>query len=142
MFPRLLYGPPGPAWPLLKGRHKRPAEAGANKRKLCNTMKQIRSLFMLGMTVMGLCGPVSAWAQPSTAVDTKPPIIVVPDSLQGILKDLHGAPEDVKTLIVSFALIRDKYLVSQDLLLIKLNHATTASEREAIREQLQDNRQA
>jgi hypothetical protein len=43
---------------------------------------------------------------------------------------------------VDFAVTRDKFLAQQDLLLLKLSNATTPEEREKIREQLQDNRQA
>jgi len=67
---------------------------------------------------------------------------VVPDNDKDLYQDLRGAPKDIQILIISFDQTRDKYLVEQDLLLIKLKHATTEEEREQIREQLQDNRQA
>jgi hypothetical protein len=56
--------------------------------------------------------------------------------------DLGGVPGDIKALIRSFALTRDKFLAEQDLLRIQLNHATTPSERQRIREELQANRKA
>jgi hypothetical protein len=96
-------------------------------------MKTIRYLILTGMTVASLCGPRAVWAQASGT----PAVVVVPSD--GILP---GAPDGIKTLIVDFAVTRDKYLAHQDLLLLKLSNATTAAEREAIREQLQDNRQA
>jgi hypothetical protein len=45
-------------------------------------------------------------------------------------------------MITSFDQTRDKFLASQNLLLIKLKNATTAVEREQIRERLQANRRA
>jgi hypothetical protein len=59
-----------------------------------------------------------------------------------LLRDLQGAPDNVKTLILAFDQVADKYLMQQRMLLLKLKNATTAEQREAIREQLQDNRQA
>jgi len=96
-------------------------------------MKTIRYLILTGMTVASLCGPRLVWAQTSPT----PTVTVVPDS--GILP---GAPDDIKTLIVDFAVTRDKFLAKQDLLLLKLSNATTPAERERIRDQLQDNRDA
>ncbi len=96
-------------------------------------MKTIRYLAVMGMTVASLCGPRSVWAQAAAA----PATVVVPND--GILP---GAPAGVKTLIVDFAVTRDKFLAKQDLLLLKLSNATTPAEREQIREQLQDNRDA
>jgi hypothetical protein len=96
-------------------------------------MKTIRYLILTGLTVASLCGPRVVGAQ----TPTPPPVVVVPHD--GILS---GVPEDIKTLIVGFAVSRDKFLAEQDLLLLKLSNATTPEEREKIREQLQDNRQA
>jgi hypothetical protein len=59
-----------------------------------------------------------------------------------LLRDLQGAPDNVKTLILAFDQVADKYLLQQRLLLLKLKGVTTTDEREAIREQLQDNRTA
>jgi hypothetical protein len=95
-------------------------------------MKTIRYLILTGMTVVGLCGPRVVWAQASGT----PPAVVPEDGI------LRGVPEDLKVLIVDFAVTRDKFLAQQDLLLLKLSNATTPEEREKIREQLQDNRQA
>jgi hypothetical protein len=96
-------------------------------------MKTIRYLILTGMVVASLCGPRMVGAQTSTTT----PVVVVPND-----GNLGGVPEDIKTLIVGFAVSRDKYLAEQDLLLLKLSNATTPEEREKIREQLQDNRQA
>ena len=95
-------------------------------------MKTIRYLILTGISVACLCGPRTAWAQASTTT----PVVVPQDG------NLSGVPADIKTLIKDFAATRDIYLAKQDLLLAKLKTATTATEREAIREQLQDNRQA
>jgi hypothetical protein len=100
-------------------------------------MKTIRYLILTGISVACLCGPRAAWAQATT---TTP--VVVPHDDTDLYQDLRGAPKDIQTLIVSFDQTRDKYLAAQDLLLAKLKNATTAEEREKIREQLQDNRQA
>jgi hypothetical protein len=99
-------------------------------------MKTIRYLVMAGISLAGVCSPHAVLAQ-STPPSTPPPVVVVPHD--GIL---NGAPAGIKSLILDFAAVRDIYLAKQDLLLAKLAHATTAAERDAIREQLQDNRQA
>jgi mevalonate kinase len=95
-------------------------------------MKTIRYLLLTGMTVASLCGARSVLAQTTTT--TTPPVVVVPNDGTG------GVPTGIKTLITSFDKTRDKYLAAQDLLLRKLKNATTAAEREQIREQLQENR--
>jgi hypothetical protein len=97
------------------------------------TMKIIRKLLVAGMAVAGLCAPLAVKADDPT---TTTPTVVPHDG------DLAGVPADIKTLIVDFAATRDVYLAKQDLLLAKLKLATTDAERDAIREQLQDNRQA
>ena len=101
-------------------------------------MKTIRCLILTGVTVAGLCGPCTVWAQASAT----PPVVVVPHDDKDVYRDLRGAPKDLQTLILGFDQTRDKYLAQQNLLLIKLKNATTPEEREKIREQLQDNRQA
>jgi hypothetical protein len=90
------------------------------------------------MTVVSLCGSRTVWAQSSAT----PPVVVVPHDDKDIYRDLRGAPQGIQTLIVGFDKTRDKYLAEQDLLLIKLKNAATPEEREKIRGQLQDNRQA
>ncbi len=95
-------------------------------------MKTIRYLVLTGIAAAGLCGAGSVWAQTTST----PPVTVAPHAGTG------GAPAGIKTLITSFDKTRDKYLAAQDLLLKQLKNATTAAEREQIREQLQDNRQA
>ncbi len=101
-------------------------------------MKSIRYLLLTGLTVAGLCGSGSAGAQ-TTA--TPPATVVVPHGDKDLYQDLRGAPKAIQTLIVGFDQTRDKYLAAQDVLLIKLNHATTAAERQQIRDLLQENRQ-
>ena len=103
-------------------------------------MKTIRYLLLTGMTVASLCGARSGLAQTTTT--TTPPVVVVPNDDKDLYQDLRGAPKALRTLIVGFDKTRDKYLAAQDLLLRKLKDATTAAEREQIRDQLQDNRDA
>jgi hypothetical protein len=102
-------------------------------------MKAVRYIIQIALAVLGLCAPANAWAQTSpTPPTTTPPVTVTPPNAV----DLAGVPGDIKALLRSFALTRDKFLAEQDLLRIKLNHATTPSERERIREELQANRKA
>src|ERR1051326_3988884 len=108
-----------------------------NKLKSTNLMKNLRILMMAGLAMAAL-----SCARTGLAQTTTPPTIVPQDrDDRDLLKDLQGVPDDIKTLILSFDQTRDKYLMQQHLLLIKLRHATTAEEREAIRDQLQQNRQ-
>ncbi len=100
-------------------------------------MKAVRYIIQLALTVLGLCSPLDAWAQTSVTPSTPPPTVAPPNAV-----DLGGVPGDIKALIRSFALTRDKFLAEQDLLRIQLNHATTPSERQRIREELQANRKA
>jgi hypothetical protein len=91
------------------------------------------------MVVLSLWAPRHAWAQTSTTPPTAtPPVTVTPPNGA----DFAGIPKDIRALLRSFNLTRDQFLAAQDLLRIKLNHATTASERERIREELQANRRA
>jgi hypothetical protein len=75
---------------------------------------------------------------------TSPPTVVPQDNdndNHNLSRDLHGVPDNVKTLIMTFDQTRDKYLQQQKLLLIKMRHATTPEEQDQIRRQLQSNRQ-
>jgi len=101
-------------------------------------MKSIRYLILAGITAASLYSPRVVLADGTGA----PPVVVVPHGDRDLLRDLRGAPDDIKTLIIDFDKTRDKYLAEQRLLLIKLKNATTPEERERIREQLQANRQA
>ena len=92
---------------------------------------------MLG-ALMNLVAPCALRAQSTT-----PPTVVPQDrDDKDLLRDLKGVPDDIKSLILNFDQTADKYLAMQRALLMKLKNATTPEEREAIREQLQDNRQA
>jgi len=53
-----------------------------------------------------------------------------------------GLPPAIKTLLTSFDSTRDAYLAQQAALLGQLKNATTAAEREQIRDALQANREA
>ncbi|SRR5258708_760692 len=101
-------------------------------------MKTLRVLVTIGAAAVSLACP-----RPAQADGTNPPPVIVPQDRddRDLLRDLRGVPDNIKTLILSFDQVRDKYLMEQRLLLIKLRHATTPEEREAIREQLQQNRQ-
>ena len=98
-------------------------------------MKTIRYLILAGISLASLCGPRVVLSQTVT-----PPVVVVPHDDQDLHRDLRGAPDNIKNLIISFDQTRDKYLVEQAVLLAKFKNATTPEEREKIREQLQDNR--
>ena len=99
-------------------------------------MKMFRVLLIVGVAAASLICPRTVFA--GTAVT------VVPQDRNdaALLRDLKGAPANIKTLILSFDQVADKYLQQQRVLLLKLKNATTAAERVAIRAQLQANRQA
>lgn len=101
-------------------------------------MKTIRNLILIAISLASLIAPQTVRAQ------SNPPaaVVVVPRNNQSVYPDLKSAPPQIQALITSFDATRDKYLAAQNLLLIKLKNATTAEEREKIRERLQDNRMA
>ena len=107
-------------------------------------MKTIRTLLMVGITVASLGAPISAAAQASTPppASATPPPAVVPGNGNGQSQNLNGVPAPIQQLVIGFDKTRDSYLATQDLLLIKLKNATTGEERDRIRAQLTDNRQA
>jgi hypothetical protein len=100
-------------------------------------MKTLRVLLIAGAAALLMCPP-------ATLAQSTPPPTVVPQDRddRDLLRDLRGAPDNVKSLILAFDQVADKYLQQQRMLLLKLKNATTADQRQAIREQLQDNRQA
>ena len=100
-------------------------------------MKALRVLLIVGAAACLLCPPATL------AQSTATPTVVPQDRNDAaLLRDLQGAPDNVKTLILGFDQVADKYLLQQRVLLLKLKGATTTDERQVIREQLQDNRQA
>jgi hypothetical protein len=100
-------------------------------------MRTFRLLLTIGAAALSLSCPCRLIAD-----DTTPPVVVPHDKDDlDLIRDLKGVPDNIKTLILNFDKVRDKYLMEQRLLLVKLRHATTPEEREALREQLQDNRQ-
>lgn len=92
-------------------------------------MKMIRSLILAALAA--LFGPSLALAQ-----SPPPPPVVAPHD------GTSGLPADIKTLITSFDVTRDAYLKTQTALLGQLKNASTAAEREQIRDSLQANRDA
>lgn len=102
-------------------------------------MKAIRILLAVVTGVAGLLCPPSGIAQ--TTPPTAPVVVPKDPNDAGLLKDLKGAPDNVKDLIVNFDKNADKYLLKQRALLTRFKNATTPEDRSAIREQLQDNRQ-
>ena len=102
-------------------------------------MRILRHLLIVGAATVTLVCPRAYCADPTPT----PPTVVPQDrDDRDLLRDLRGAPDNVKTLIVNFDQVADKYLEHQRMLLLKLKNATTDAERAALREQLQDNRQA
>ena len=103
-------------------------------------MKSIRMLLTLMAAVANLVCPRSVLAADTT---TPAPPTVLPQGRNDsdLQRDLHGVPDNVKNLIVTFDQTRDKYLQQQNLLLIKYKHASTPQEQEQLRQQLQANRQ-
>ncbi|MGO8925779.1 MAG: hypothetical protein ACLQU3_02620 [Limisphaerales bacterium] len=99
-------------------------------------MKMFRVLLTVGAAAVSLFCPRTMFAGTAATV--------VPQDRNdaALLRDLKGAPANVKTLILSFDQVADKYLQQQRVLLAQLKTATTAAERVAIRAQLQANRQA
>lgn len=101
-------------------------------------MKSLRILLTLAAAMANLVCPRSVLAGDTTS--TAPPT-VVPQGDRDLQRDLHGVPDNVKNLIVTFDQTRDRYLQQQNLLLIKLRHASTPQEQDQLRQQLQANRQ-
>ena len=95
-------------------------------------MKTFRILLTIGAAAASLICPRMVYA------DTT--VTVVPQDPNGAAV-LQGIPPNIKALILNFDQISDAYLQHQRVLLLKLKNATTAAEREAIRAQLQENRQ-
>ena len=112
------------------------------KPKNNNYMKTLRYLMLTAVTAVVLCSPRAVLAQTTTTTPPPTPPVVVPNDDKDLHRDLRGAPAAIKDLILGFDLTRDSYLKVQADLLAKLKAATTPEEREKIREQLQDNRQA
>jgi hypothetical protein len=103
-------------------------------------MKAVRYLILTVMAVASLVASPKVWAQPSSTPRTNsgPPVSVAPPSAF----DLGGVPRGIRVMITTFDLTRDNFLAQQNLLQIQLRNATTATERQQIRAQLQANREA
>jgi hypothetical protein len=115
---------------------KEPVEPGSNN-KGHEIMKAVRRLILTVMAVASFCASHSAWGQATATPHPLPPVVAPPATT-----DLSGVPKGLKIMITRFDLTRDKFLAAQNLLDIQLKNATTPVERQQIREQLQQNRQA
>jgi hypothetical protein len=102
-------------------------------------MKMFRVLLMVGTAAASLICPRTVLAD---ATVTPPTVVPQDRDDRDLLRDLKGAPDNVKTLILNFDQVADKYLQQQRQLLLKLKNAATDAQRAALREQLQDNRAA
>jgi len=119
--------------------------ARGNQRRLaptdesCEIMKAIRYLFLAVMILASSFALPSARAQVSSTPRTNgsTPVIVPPTAIP-----TEGVPKTIREMIINFDLTRDRFLAAQNLLQIKLRNATTATERQQIRAELQANRQA
>jgi hypothetical protein len=108
-------------------------------------MSYLRSIFSIGMLTVSLLAPGIVFAQAATgptAASTPPPVVLHSDGGTVTQPDLKGVPPEVAKLILNYNILRDKHLLKQHLLLESLQNATTTEQRAAIREQLQENRQA
>ena len=102
-------------------------------------MKIHRVLLAIGVAGASWLCPLTGFTQTATT----PPVVVPKDPNDGaLLRDLKGAPDNVKDLIVNFDKTADQYLAKQRALLQQFKNATTPDERAAIRQELQDNRTA
>jgi ribosomal protein L16 Arg81 hydroxylase len=97
-------------------------------------MKAVRHLIQTGMVILSLCASRDVRAQ----TNAPSPGAATPVSASGIT----DVPLGIQSLILTFDRTRNQFLAQQDRLRIQLNHATTPSERQTIREELQANRQA
>ena len=108
-------------------------------------MKSLRTLLALTVAVANVVchrGVLAADSLAPGAPAPGPPTVVPQDRNDSDLqRDLRGVPDNVKGLILTFDQTRDKFLQQQNLLLIKLRHASTPEEQDQIRQQLQSNRQ-
>jgi hypothetical protein len=110
-------------------------------------MSHLRSIVSISAVVLSLIAPGVVFAQATTApspATTTPPVVTLHSDAGGTTAqaDLKGVPPDVAKLILNFDSLRDKYLLKQHLLLESLQNATTQEQRNAIRQELQDNREA
>lgn len=104
-----------------------------------SNLKAFRILLMVAAAAAILVCPRTAIA----ADNGKSPTIVPPDHDQKkLLHDLKGAPDNIKSMILNFDQVADKYLQQQRALLLNLKNATTDAQRTAIRSELQSNRQS
>jgi hypothetical protein len=114
----------------------------ARTKESIGSMKQFRILLALTVALANLvCLHSVLAADPTVPMPTPPTVVPQGRDDQNLQRDLRGVPDNLKTLILTFDQTRDRYLQQQALLLAKLHNATTANERDQIRQQLQANRQ-
>jgi hypothetical protein len=105
-----------------------------------SSMMRMQKFLAVATASLSLAWPSLVLAADPTSPG--PPMIVPQEGNNGDLKrDLHGVPDNVKNLIVTFDQTRDKYLQQQRLLLVKLHNGATPDEQSQVRQQLQANRQ-
>jgi uncharacterized membrane protein len=113
--------------------------ANGNNQDSADGMKDFRVLLTVGVAAASLICPGRAFAR---GTGTPPTVVPQDQNDRNLVRDLRGVPDNVKTLIVNFDQVADKYLQQQQALLLRLKNVTTEEQRAGIREQLQDNRQA
>ena len=106
-------------------------------------MKAVRYLILAAICVAGFSTSPSAEAQastnPSASATAPSPISVAPLTAGQVTA---AVPKEIQSLIETFNQTRDQYLAQQAALHAQLKNATTPSEREQIRLQVQANRQS
>jgi hypothetical protein len=107
-------------------------------------MKAVCHWILAAICVAGMGASPNARAQaggnPPANATTSAPITVTPANAGGF--GPTAVPKEIQSLIETFNQARDQYLAQQAALLAQLKNATTPSDREQIRQQVQANRQS
>src|SRR5579859_3482552 len=98
-------------------------------------MKTLKALLLIGVAGAFVMGPTRVRADGTNTPPANLPSVVGN-------KNPSQLPAEIKTLLTAFETKRDAYQAAQKDFLAKLKNATTPEQREAIRAQLQNNRQA
>jgi hypothetical protein len=102
----------------------------SNIRRKTPNMKNIKTFIALAVSLGFSAIGTSVLAQ---STNPTPPVVVEPGKVP--------IPADIKALIAKFEADRSAFLTEQKALWAKLKNATTEAERQAIRQDLQDNRE-